>query len=72
MAAHDIDDELAPFLVRDVEGLKEGAEREEKKAGAGANGYVFKVKVRGVDRITKKLHSAYVNQAEVSVKRDKA
>ena len=51
-------DELAPFLVEDAE----CADKEEKQAGFGAYGYVFKVKVNGVERIAKKIHSAYVNE----------
>ena len=55
-------DELAPFLIKNVEGLEESADKEEKQAGHGAYGYVFKVNVNGVERIAKKIHSAYVNQ----------
>ena len=54
-------DELASFLIKKVEGL-ENADKEEKQAGIGAYGYVFKVKVGGVERMAKKLHSAYVKQ----------
>ena len=57
----EMSDELAPYVIRDVEGI-EDAVKEEKQAGKGAYGYVFKVKVGGVERIAKKLHSAYVNQ----------
>ena len=55
-------DKLAPFLIKNVKGLKECADKEEKQAGHGAYGYVFKVNVNGVERIAKKIHSAYVNQ----------
>ena len=55
-------DELAPFLIRDVKGLEESAKKEEAQAGRGSYGYVFKVNVKGVERIAKKIHSAYVNQ----------
>ena len=55
------DVELAPFLIKNVEGL-ENADKEERQAGVGAYGYVFKVKVGGVERMAKKLHSAYVKQ----------
>ena len=55
-------DELASFLIRDVEGLEESAKKEEALAGSGSYGYVFKVNVNGVERIAKKIHSIYVNQ----------
>ena len=55
-------DELAPFLIRNVEGLAECADKEEKPVGRGSYGYVFKVNVNGVERIAKKIHSIYVNQ----------
>ena len=70
MAAKGDADELAPFLIRDVEGLTEDcADKEEKRAGFGAYGYVFKVNVKGVERIAKKIHSAYVNQVNPEEKR---
>ena len=53
--------------MKGVEGLEEGAVKEERRAGAGSFGYVFEVTVGGVQRIAKKLHSLYVNQ-EVSAK----
>ena len=61
-------DELAPFLVEDIDGLAECADKEEKQAGFGAYGYVFKVKVNGVERIAKKIHSAYVNEVNPSLR----
>ena len=60
MAAKGDADELVPFLIRDVVGLT--ADKEEKREGFGAYGYVFKVNVKGVERIAKKIHSIYVNQ----------
>ena len=53
-------DELSSFLIEQT-GIDECAEREEKQAGRGAYGFVFKVTVQGVEMIGKKLHSAYVN-----------
>ena len=53
-------DELSAFLIKQT-GIDECAEREEKQALRGAYGFVFKVTVQGVERIGKKLHSAYVN-----------
>ena len=53
-------DELAPFILRDVEGLESG-----EKKGAGAYGAVFEVTVRGVPCIAKRLHDILVDQ-EVS------
>ena len=53
-------DELSAFLIKQT-GIDECAEREEKGALRGAYGFVFKVTVQGVERIGKKLHSAYVN-----------
>ena len=55
-------DELAPFLIKNVKGLEESADKEEKQAGHGAYGFVFKVNVNDVERIAKKIHSTYVNQ----------
>lgn len=55
-------DELAPFLIENVVGLEKNAQKEEKQVGFGAYGYVFKVKVGGVERMAKKLHCAYVNK----------
>ena len=53
-------DELSACLIEE-QVIDECAEREEKQAGHGAYGFVFKVTVQGVERIGKKLHSAYVN-----------
>ncbi len=58
-------DELYPFML-DVEGIEEAAEREEKRAGSGSFGYVFKVTVGGAECIAKKLHSAFVSKSVVS------
>ena len=61
-------DKLAPFVIREVEGLAESARREESRIGSGAYGYVFKINVNGVERIAKKVHGAYVNQVSVAEK----
>jgi serine/threonine protein kinase len=58
---------LSPFLLN-VEGLDGAAQVEERRAGTGAYGYVFKVSVRGVERIAKKLHSSFVDASRVSVR----
>ena len=63
------DDELAAFLVRGIEGLEESAEREATRVGSGAYGYVFKIKVNGVERIAKKVHGNLVNQVSAREKR---
>ena len=55
-------DELAPFILRDVEGLESG-----EKKGAGAYGAVYDVTVRGVPCIAKRLHDVLVNH-KVSLK----
>ena len=62
-------DELAPFLIRDVKGLEESAKKEEAQAGRGSFGYVFKVNVKGVERIAKKIHSEFVNRVSAEEKR---
>ena len=49
-------DELSSFLL-EIKGFEEAAKTEERRVGAGAYGYVFKVTVGGVQRIAKKLHS---------------
>ena len=53
-------DELSAFLIEEAE-IDERAEKEEKQASRGSYGFVFKVTVQEVERIGKKLHSAYVN-----------
>ena len=53
-------DELAPFILRNIEGLESG-----EKKGFGAYGAVYEVSVRGVPYIAKRLHDNFVNQ-EVS------
>ena len=63
-------DKLAPFLIENVKGLEECADKEEKQAGFGAYGFVFKVNVNGVERVAKRIHSAYVKR--VSAKEKKA
>lgn len=56
-------DELSPFML-DVEGLEEAAEREERQAiNKGSYGYVFKVTVKGVECVAKRLHSVFVSQS---------
>ncbi len=60
-------DELSSFLLKDVEGLEEAAQREEEKAMKGSYGYVFKVTIDGVECIAKKLHSTFVSQSRVSL-----
>ena len=60
-------DELSLYQIRDIVGLEEGAEKEERRTGAGSYGYVFHVSVGGVQRIAKKLHSNFVNPSQVSV-----
>ena len=50
-------DELSPWLIGGTE-IDECAEKEEKQAGRGAYGFVFKVTVQGVERVGKKLHSS--------------
>jgi serine/threonine protein kinase len=60
-------DELSSFLL-DVKGLDGAAQEEERRAGTGAYGYVFKVSVGGVERIAKKLHSSFVDASRVSVR----
>ena len=62
-------DELAAFLIRDVEGLEESAGREAARVGSGAYGYVFQIKVSGVLRIAKKIHSGLVNQVSAKEKK---
>jgi serine/threonine protein kinase len=59
-------DELSPFLLN-IEGLDGAAREEERRAGTGAYGYVFKVLVGGVGRVAKKLHSSLVDTSRVSV-----
>ena len=54
------EDELAPFILHDVEGLESG-----EKKGAGAYGAVYEVSVRGVPCFAKRVHDILVNQ-EVS------
>ena len=61
-------DELAPFLIKSVKGLEECADKEEKQAGFGAYGFVFKVNVNGVERIAKRIHSAYVKRVSAREK----
>ena len=61
-------DELAPFLIKSVKGLEECADKEEKQAGHGAYGYVFRVKVNGVERIAKKIHKAFVKKVSATEK----
>ena len=68
MASQKGADELFPYLIRDARGIEEGAEKEEKRQGTGAYGFVYKVKVDGVDCIAKKLHKAYVDRQRVSAK----
>ena len=53
-------DELSAFLIGE-KGIDVCAKREETQAVRGSYGFVFKVTVQGVERIGKKLHSAYVN-----------
>ena len=50
-------DELSACLIEE-QVIDECAEKEEKQAGRGAYGFVFKVTVQGVERIGKKLHSS--------------
>ena len=59
---------MSKYLVKGVEGLEEGAVKEERRAGAGSYGYVFHmhVTVGGVQRIAKKLHSNFTNPSQVS------
>ena len=66
------EDELSSRMLEDVEGLEEAAKREERYVGCGSYGYVFKVKVRGMECIAKKLHIVYMNQSNVSVKERKS
>ena len=54
-------DELAAFIIDHVEGLEEGIKKDEE-AGHGAYGVVYKVTVRGVPCIAKRLHKLLVNQ----------
>ncbi len=61
-------DELYPYLVHDADGVEEGAEKEEKQLGAGSFGYIFKVRVGGVERIAKRLHKAFIDRSRVSSK----
>ncbi len=53
-------DELSPYRINvnaaEARRIEEGALNEEKKLEAGAYGYVYKVVVKGVERIAKKLH----------------
>ena len=66
MASQKGADELFPYLIRDAREIEEGAEKEEKRQGTGAYGFVYKVKVDGIDCIAKKLHKAYVDRLRVS------
>ena len=60
-------DELAPFLLSEeqLEGLP-SREDQMKPEGHGAYGVVFKIKVRGVPCIAKRVHDILVNQKRVS------
>ena len=53
-----VGDELAPYFLRNVEGIEEAADKEERRLGSGSYGYVFKVIVDGMECIAKRLHSA--------------
>ena len=59
-------DELAPFILRDVEGLESG-----EKKGSGAYGTVYEVSVRGVPCIAKRLHEILVNRKYVQHHQDR-
>ena len=48
-------DELAPFVLANVEGLHDSSQEREK--GAGAYGVVYKVSVNGMPCIAKRLHA---------------
>ncbi len=58
------EDELAPFVLTDVEGLDRG-----ETAGHGAYGVVSEVKVKGIPCVAKKLHSILVGLEVLSEQR---
>ena len=51
-------DELAPFVLTNVKGLKGGSE----EAGHGAYGVIYNVTVNGLPYVAKRLHKALVKQ----------
>ena len=51
-------DELAPFVLTNVKGLKEDSE----EAGHGAYGVIYNVTVNGLPYVAKRLHNALVKQ----------
>ena len=55
-------DELAPFVLTNVEGLKEDSE----EAGHGAYGVIYNVTVNGLPYVAKRLHKALVKQVRNS------
>ena len=55
-------DELAPFVLTNVEGLKEDSD----EAGHGAYGVIYNVTVNGLKYVAKRLHKALVDEVQNS------
>lgn len=66
----DVDDALKPFVIKEVEGLGDGAAADFRPEGHGAYGVVFKVKVEGLPCIAKRMHEILVDRASTKEQND--